>query len=86
MAHVKGSGSVNQHKQGKRHGRRHGVKKFGGEKVISGNIIVRQKGAVYKAGKGVGMGHDYTIFSLIDGAVKFGKKFGRTVVNVVQGT
>ena len=85
MAHVKGSGSVTQHKQGRRHGKRRGVKKFGGEKVIVGNIILRQKGAVYKAAKGVGMGKDHTIFALIDGVVKFGKRFGKTTVSVVRG-
>ena len=84
MAHVKGSGSVNQHKQGKRHGKRLGVKKFGGENVITGNIILRQRGAKYKAGKGVGMGKDHTIFAMIDGVVEFGKRFGKTVVNVVS--
>lgn len=84
MAHVKGSGSVKQHKQGKRHGKRLGVKKFGGEKVIIGNIILRQRGAKYKAGKGVGMGKDHTIFAMIDGVVKFSKRFGKTVVNVVK--
>lgn len=84
MAHVKGSGSVNQHKQGKRHGKRLGVKKFGGENVITGNIILRQRGAKYKAGKGVGMGKDHTIFAMIDGVVDFGKRFGKTVVNVVS--
>lgn len=83
MAHVKGSGSVNQHAQGKRHGKRLGVKKFGGELVKIGHIILRQRGARYKAGKGVGMGKDHTIFAMMDGAVKFGKRFGRTVVNVV---
>lgn len=85
MAHVKGSGSVTQHKQGSRHGKRRGVKKFSGEKVITGNIIVRQKGAVYKTAKGAGMGKDHTIFALIDGIVKFGKKFGKTTVSVVEG-
>ncbi len=84
MAHVKGSGSVTQHSQGARHGRRFGVKKYAGEKITVGQIIVRQKGAKYKAGKGVKFGHDWTIFSMIDGVVKFGKKFGKTVVNVVK--
>ena len=83
MAHVKGSGSVNQHAQGHRDGRRHGLKKFGGEKVIAGNIIVRQKGAKYKPGKNVNLGRDYTISSLIVGVVSFSKRLGRTVVNVV---
>jgi large subunit ribosomal protein L27 len=83
MAHVKGSGSVNQHAQGSRRGRRHGLKKFGGEKVNPGHIIVRQKGAKYKAGKNVNMGRDYTISSLIEGVVLFSKKLGKTVVNVI---
>ena len=82
MAHVKGSGSVTQHKQGKRHGKRLGVKKFGGETVQTGNVILRQKGAKYKLGKGTGMGKDYTIFATQDGVVKFGKKYGKTTVNV----
>ena len=84
MAHVKGSGSVNQHKQGARHGKRLGVKKFAGEKISVGQIIVRQKGAKYKAGTGVKFGHDWTVFAMIDGVVKFSKKFGKTVVNVVK--
>ena len=84
MSKVKASGKVTQHKQGKRHGKRLGVKKFGGEKVITGNIILRQRGAKYKAGSGVGMGKDHTIFSMIDGVVAFSKRFGRTVVNVVS--
>jgi large subunit ribosomal protein L27 len=83
MAHVKGSGSVTQHAQGKRHGKRMGVKKFGGETVKTGHIILKQKGAVYKTGKGVDMGRDYTIFAMQDGQVKFSKRFGKTVVNVV---
>jgi len=82
MSKVKASGKVNQHKQGRRHGKRLGVKKFGGEKVAPGNIILRQRGAKYKAGKGVGMGKDHTIFSMIEGAVTFSKRFGKTVVNV----
>lgn len=84
MSKVKASGKVNQHAQGKRHGKRLGVKKFGGEKVITGNIILRQRGAKYKAGKGVGMGKDHTIFAMTDGRVAFSKKHGRTVVNVVS--
>lgn len=81
MSHVKAGGAVRQHHQ--RPGKRLGVKKFGGEQVITGNIILRQRGAKYKAGKGVGMGSDHTIFAMMDGVVKFGKRLGRTVVNVV---
>lgn len=84
MSKVKASGKVNQHPQSRRHGKRLGVKKFGGEKVIPGNIILRQRGARYKSGAGVGMGKDHTIFSLIEGIVSFGKKHGKTVVNVVK--
>jgi large subunit ribosomal protein L27 len=83
MAHVKGSGSVSQQAQGKRHGKRLGLKKSGGQSVKIGQIILRQRGAKYKAGKGVGMGSDHTIFAMIDGKVQFGKRFGRTIVNVV---
>ena len=84
MSKVKASGKVTQHPQGKRHGKRLGVKKFGGETVIPGNIILRQRGAKYKTGKGVGMGKDHTIFAMITGVVAFGKRFGRTTVNVVS--
>lgn len=84
MSKVKASGKVNQQAQGKRHGKRLGVKKFGGESVVSGNIIVRQRGAKYKSGKGVGMGKDHTIFALVDGVVAFGKKLGRTTVSVIS--
>lgn len=82
MSKVKASGKVNQHAQGKRRGKRLGVKKFGGEVVKPGAIIVRQRGARYKTGKGVGMGKDHTIFSMIDGVVEFGKRFGKTTVSV----
>lgn len=83
MAHVKGSGSVIQHAQGKRKARHLGLKKSGGEKVSAGHIIIRQKGANYKAGKNVGIGKDYTIFSLVEGVVAFSKRLGKVVVNVV---
>lgn len=83
MSKVKASGKVAQHKQGKRHGKRLGVKKFGGEKVAAGNIILRQRGEKYKPGKGVGIGRDHTIFAMTSGIVKFGIRFGKTVINVV---
>ncbi|MDQ3008535.1 MAG: bL27 family ribosomal protein [bacterium] len=82
MSHVKAGGSVNQHAQGKRHGKRLGLKKYGGEVVIPGNIILRQRGAKYKPGTGVGIGRDHTIFALIQGVVAFGKRHDRTVVHV----
>jgi large subunit ribosomal protein L27 len=83
MSHVKASGSVRQHPQSRRHGKRLGIKLSGGSVTKPGMIILRQRGAKYKAGKNVGMGKDHTIFSLIEGTVAFGKRFGRTVVNVV---
>jgi large subunit ribosomal protein L27 len=68
-------------------GRRLGIKKFGGQKVIPGNIIVRQRGTKWKPGANVGMGKDHTIYSLIEGRVTFSHKthngFERTFVNVV---
>lgn len=64
--------------------KRLGVKKFGDEFVVSGNIIIRQRGTKYHPGKNVGLGVDHTIFSLINGIVKFSKtKKNRTVVNVI---
>lgn len=83
MSKVKASGKVTQQAQGKRHGKRLGLKKSGGQSVIAGNIIVRQRGARYKAGKGVGMGKDHTIYALIDGVVSFGTRLGKTTVNVL---
>ena len=81
MAHKKGVGSS---KNGRDSNPKYlGVKKFGGEKVIAGNIIIRQRGTKYHAGRNVGIGRDYTIFSLIDGNVKFTTiRNGRKVVNV----
>lgn len=84
MSKVKASGKVNQQSQKKRSGKRLGVKIFGGQNVIPGNIIIRQRGAKFKPGSGVGMGRDHTLFALISGAVEFGKRHGRTVVNVVN--
>jgi len=82
MAHKKGVGSS---KNGRDSNPKYlGVKKFGGEKVIAGNIIIRQRGTKYHAGRNVGIGRDFTIFSLIDGHVKFTTiKEGKKVVNVV---
>lgn len=84
MSKVKASGKVTQHAQGKRHGKRLGLKKSGGQSVISGNIILRQRGAKYKNGIGAGMGVDHTIFALMDGVVAFGKKHGKTVISVIK--
>ncbi|MGQ9819750.1 MAG: 50S ribosomal protein L27 [Candidatus Kapaibacteriales bacterium] len=72
MAHKKGGGSSKNGRDSA--GQRRGVKKFGGEFVKAGNIIVRQLGTKFHPGKNVGLGKDYTIFSLIDGYVKFERK------------
>lgn len=80
MSHVKAGGSTRQHHQ--RPGKRLGVKKFGGEQAKVGQIIVRQRGQVYKAGDGVSMGRDYTLFAKIAGLINFSKFHGKTVVNV----
>jgi large subunit ribosomal protein L27 len=71
MAHKKGQGtSVNGRES---HSKRLGIKMFGGEKVIAGNIIVRQRGTRHHPGKNVGVGRDWTLFALKDGVVKFDK-------------
>lgn len=69
MAHKKGSGSTKNGRDS--NSKRLGVKKYGGQSVITGNILVRQRGSRYYPGINVGMGKDYTLFSLIDGTVKF---------------
>ena len=69
MAHKKGQGSTQNNRDSA--GRRLGVKKYGGETVIPGNIIIRQRGTKVHPGNGVGMGKDHTIFALIEGVVKF---------------
>lgn len=69
FAHHKGGGSTSNGRDS--NGHRLGVKKFAGETVKAGNIIVRQRGTAIHPGKNVGLGHDYTIYALIDGKVKF---------------
>ncbi len=80
MAHKKGAGSTKNGRDS--NAKRLGVKKYGGEAVICGNIILRQRGTKYVPGNNVGLGKDYTIYSLIDGHVKFENKHGRKVVSV----
>jgi large subunit ribosomal protein L27 len=81
MAHKKGEGSVKNGRDSQ--SKRLGVKIFGGQPAISGNIIVRQRGTEYHPGKNVGVGKDFTLFALIDGVVEFKKKRGdRTFVSV----
>jgi large subunit ribosomal protein L27 len=81
MAHKKAGGSSRNGRDSR--GRRLGVKKFGGERVTAGNIIVRQRGTKWRAGAGVGLGRDHTIFAVVDGVVAFETKAqGRTYVSV----
>jgi large subunit ribosomal protein L27 len=85
MAHKKGGGSTSNGRDSV--GRRLGVKKFGGESVKSGNILVRQRGTKYHPGRNVGLGRDFTLFALVDGTVKF-ERLGkdRTRVTVEPGS
>ena len=81
MAHKKGEGSVKNGRDSQ--SKRLGVKIFGGQAIVAGNIIVRQRGTVYHAGKNVGVGRDFTLFALIDGVVEFKKsKKDRTFISV----
>ena len=81
MAHKKAGGSSRNGRDTA--GRRLGVKKFGGEAVIAGNIIIRQRGTKVKPGRNVGLGRDHTIFALVDGNVKFETRAeGRVQVSV----
>ena len=81
MAHKKGEGSVKNGRDSQ--SKRLGVKIFGGQPAVAGNIIVRQRGTVYHPGKNVGVGKDYTLFALTDGVVEFRKgRQNRTFVSV----
>lgn len=83
MAHKKGEGSVKNGRDSR--SKRLGVKIFGGQPAISGNIIVRQRGTTFHAGKNVGVGKDFTLFALADGVVQFRKTKGDiTKVSVVE--
>ena len=81
MAHKKGEGSVKNGRDS--HSKRLGVKIYGGQPAISGNILVRQRGTEYHPGKNVGVGRDFTLFALSDGTVEFRKGKGdKTFVSV----
>jgi ribosomal protein L27 len=80
MAHKKGQGSSRNGRDS--NGQRRGVKKYGGERVIPGNIIVRQVGTKFHAGKGVGVGSDFTLFALTEGYIQFDRNGRR--VSVVE--
>ena len=79
MAHKKGQGSTQNNRDSA--GRRLGVKKYGGEVVTAGNIIIRQRGTKVHLGNNVGMGKDHTIYSLIDGVVKISKDLFSFAIN-----
>ena len=81
MAHKKGQGSVKNGRDS--NAKRRGVKKFGGEHVIPGNIILRQSGTKWRPGNNVGLGRDYTIFSLVEGNVRFDQGGRRVNVDPV---
>jgi large subunit ribosomal protein L27 len=81
MAHKKGEGSVKNGRDSQ--SKRLGVKIFGGQAIVSGNIILRQRGTEYHPGKNVGVGKDFTLFALTDGVVEFKKgKRDRTFVSI----
>lgn len=82
MAHKKAGGSVKKNRDSI--SKRLGVKKYGGEKVRPGNIIVRQKGNRFYSAAGTKQGNDFTIFATIEGAVKFIKKAGRSFISIEQ--
>ena len=81
MAHKKGASSSRNGRDSQ--AQYLGVKKFGGEAVVAGNIIVRQRGTKFHAGQNVALGKDHTLYALVDGNVKFGIRCDRKVVDVV---
>ena len=82
MAHKKGQGSVKNGRDSK--SKRLGMKKFGGQRVIAGNIIVRQRGTKFHPGFNVGLGRDYTIYALADGVVRFDRDGRRINVDLLS--
>lgn len=82
MAHKKSGGSAKNGRDSE--SKRLGVKKFGGQHVLAGNIILRQRGTKFHPGAGVGLGNDYTIYALKEGYVQFTDRKGKKVVNVIN--
>jgi large subunit ribosomal protein L27 len=82
MAHKKGQGSTRNGRDS--NSQRRGVKRFGGEKVAAGNIIVRQCGTKFRPGHNIGMGSDYTLFALVDGVVRFDQEGRRVNIDAAQ--
>ena len=81
MAHKKGEGKVKNGRDS--HSKRLGVKIYGGQLAIAGNIVVRQRGTTYHPGKNVGVGKDWTLFALVPGRVNFRKTANKTTISVV---
>jgi len=81
MSSKKAGGAASQHQTVA--GKRLGIKHYGGEKVKTGQIIIRQRGTIYKAGEGVQVSKDYTLHAKKDGIVQFRKRFGRQVVSII---
>lgn len=81
MAHKKGAGSSKNGRES--HSKRLGVKKYGGQEVIAGNIIIRQRGLKFKPGTNMGVGRDHTLFALTDGTVVFKKKSEGCYVSIL---
>lgn len=82
MAHKKAGGAVTKNRD--THGKRLGVKLYGGQKASPGNIIIRQRGTKFFAGNGTMLGRDHTIFAVIEGMVRFRQKLGRKFVDIVH--
>lgn len=83
MAHTKAQGAVKGNRDSR--AKRRGVKLYGGQKALAGNIIVRQAGSTFHAGKGVSTGKDYTLFAVESGKVHFTKRQGKQVVEIIHG-
>jgi large subunit ribosomal protein L27 len=83
MAHTKAQGAVKGNRDSR--SKRLGVKIYGGQKAIAGNILVRQKGTKFHAGKNVSMGKDFTLFALLDGIVNFKLQRGKRLIEILNG-
>jgi large subunit ribosomal protein L27 len=83
MAHTKAQGAVKGNRDSR--AKRLGIKVYGGQKVLAGSIIARQKGTKFHPGNGVSMGKDFTIFSLIEGVVQFRNLKGKKLIEVING-
>jgi large subunit ribosomal protein L27 len=83
MAHTKAQGSVKGNRDSR--GKRLGVKLYGGQKAINGNIIIRQRGTQFFPGDGVSMGKDHTLYAITDGVVNFKMKQGKKSIVVING-